>query len=154
MRLGCSSVRAAARTLLIPCPIRTAHTTYTAALKTTTHPKIRCIKPYAATEYPRLLMMGVCTRNMSSQEYINKITYFKIWSIRQRRYRLPILKKWSSDVDNNSYHVSRCAKFKKECKRGGGTFDAFPYTPNNSDTPLQYSAFETHYSCGSVCYGL
>ena len=40
--------------------IRTA-----AALKTTTHPKTRCRKPYAATEHLMLLMMGVCTRNMS-----------------------------------------------------------------------------------------
>ena len=44
----------------------TAHTTYTAALKTTTHPKTRCRKPYAATQRLMLLMMGVCTRNMSS----------------------------------------------------------------------------------------
>jgi len=29
--------------------IRTVHTTYAAALKTTTHPKTRCRKPYAAT---------------------------------------------------------------------------------------------------------
>ena len=29
--------------------IRTAHTTYAAALKTTTHPKTRCRKSYAAT---------------------------------------------------------------------------------------------------------
>ena len=29
--------------------IRALHTTYAAALKTTTHPKTRCIKPYAAT---------------------------------------------------------------------------------------------------------
>jgi len=36
------------------------------APKTTTHPKIRCRKPYAATQHPMLLMMGVCTRNMSS----------------------------------------------------------------------------------------
>ena len=46
--------------------IHTAHTTYTAALKTTTHPKTRCTKPYAATQHLMLLMMGVCTRNMSS----------------------------------------------------------------------------------------
>ena len=46
--------------------IRTVHTTYTAALKTTTHPKTRCRKPYAATQCLMLLMMGVCTRNMSS----------------------------------------------------------------------------------------
>ena len=39
---------------------------YTAALKTTTHPKTRCRKPYAATQHLMLLMMGVCTRNMSS----------------------------------------------------------------------------------------
>jgi len=45
---------------------RTAHTTYAAAVKTTTHPKTRCRKPYAATQHPMLLMMGVCTRNMSS----------------------------------------------------------------------------------------
>ena len=54
--------------------IRTVHTTYSAALKTTTHPKTWCRKPYAATQHLMLLMMGVCTQNMSSQEYINKIT--------------------------------------------------------------------------------
>jgi len=37
--------------------IRTVHTTYAAALKTTTHPK---------TQLLMLLMMGLCTRNMSS----------------------------------------------------------------------------------------
>jgi len=37
--------------------IRTVHTTDTAA---------RCRKPYAATQHLMLLMMGVCTRNMSS----------------------------------------------------------------------------------------
>ena len=45
--------------------IRTVHTTYAAALKTTTHLKPRCTKPYAATQHSMLLMMGVCTRNMS-----------------------------------------------------------------------------------------
>ena len=39
--------------------IRTAHTTYAAALKTTTHPKTRRRKPYDATEYLMLLMMGL-----------------------------------------------------------------------------------------------
>ena len=39
---------------------------YAAALKTTTHPKTRCRKPYAATQRLMLLMMGVCARNMSS----------------------------------------------------------------------------------------
>jgi len=34
--------------------------------KTTTHPKTRCRKPYAATQHLMLLMMGICTRNMSS----------------------------------------------------------------------------------------
>ena len=33
---------------------------------TTTHPKTRCRKPYAVTQHLMLLMMGVCTRNMSS----------------------------------------------------------------------------------------
>jgi len=42
-----------------------APTTYAAALKTTTHPKTRCRKPHAATQHLVLLMMGVCTRNMS-----------------------------------------------------------------------------------------
>jgi len=46
--------------------VRTAHTTHAAALKTTTHSKTRCRKPYAATQHPMLLMMGVCTRNVSS----------------------------------------------------------------------------------------
>jgi len=45
--------------------IRTVNTTYVAALKTTTHLKTRCRKPYAATQHLMLLMMGVCTRNMS-----------------------------------------------------------------------------------------
>jgi len=31
--------------------IRTVHMTYAAALKTTTHPKTRCRKPYAATQH-------------------------------------------------------------------------------------------------------
>ena len=31
-------------------------------------------KPYAATQHLMLLMMGVCTRNMLSQEHINNIT--------------------------------------------------------------------------------
>jgi len=35
------------------------HTTHTAALKTTTHPKTRCRKPYAATQHPVLLMIDV-----------------------------------------------------------------------------------------------
>jgi len=43
--------------------IRSRHAT---ALKTTTHPKTRCRKPYAATQHLMLLIMGVCTRNMSS----------------------------------------------------------------------------------------
>ena len=30
------------------------------------HPKTRCMKPYAATQHLMLLMIGVCTRNMSS----------------------------------------------------------------------------------------
>ena len=62
---------------MMPCEshgtIRTAHTTYAEALKTTTHPKTRCRKPYFATQYLMLLMMGVCTRNMSSYGYVNKI---------------------------------------------------------------------------------
>jgi len=37
-----------------------------AALRTTTHPKTRCRKPYAAIQNLMLLMMGVCTRNMWS----------------------------------------------------------------------------------------
>ena len=47
-----------------PPPI--VHTTYAAALKTTTHPKTRYRKPYAATQHLMLLLVGVCTRNMSS----------------------------------------------------------------------------------------
>ena len=44
----------------------TAHTTYAAALETTTHPKTQCRKPYAATQHLMLLMMDVCTRHKSS----------------------------------------------------------------------------------------
>jgi len=45
----------------------TIHTVpHAAALKTTIHPKTRCRKPHAATQYLMLLMMGVCTRNMWS----------------------------------------------------------------------------------------
>jgi len=46
--------------------ILTVPTTHAAALKTTTHPQTRCRKPYAATQHLMLLMVGVCTRNMSS----------------------------------------------------------------------------------------
>ena len=46
--------------------IRTYNATYAAALKATTHPKTRCRKRYAATQHLMLVMMGVCTRNMSS----------------------------------------------------------------------------------------
>jgi len=45
---------------------RTVHTTYAGALKTTTQPKTRCRKPYTATQHLMRLMMGLCTRNMSS----------------------------------------------------------------------------------------
>jgi len=38
--------------------IRTVSTTYAAALKTTTHPKTRCRKLYAATQHLILLMMS------------------------------------------------------------------------------------------------
>jgi len=41
--------------------IRTVHTIYAVPLKTTTHPKTRCKKPYAATQHLMLLVMGVCT---------------------------------------------------------------------------------------------
>ena len=72
--------------------IRTTNTTYAAVLKNNTHPKTRCRKPYAATQHLMLLMMGVCTRNIQSWEYINKITllhlvgisrYFIAYSISQ-----------------------------------------------------------------------
>jgi len=43
----------------------TVYTTHAAALKTTTHPKTRCKKPYAATQHLRFLMLSVRTRNMS-----------------------------------------------------------------------------------------
>jgi len=46
--------------------IRTLHTTYAAALNATTNPNSRFRKPYAATQYLMLLMMGVCSGNMSS----------------------------------------------------------------------------------------
>jgi len=44
--------------------VRTIHTTYAAALKTTIQPQTWCRKPYAATQHLMLLMMGVCSRNM------------------------------------------------------------------------------------------
>jgi hypothetical protein len=46
--------------------IRTVHTTYAVALRTTTNPKTRCRKPYAATQHLVFQMMGICARNMSS----------------------------------------------------------------------------------------
>jgi len=56
------------------CRVCTVHTNHAVTLKTTTHLQTRCRKPYAATQHLMLLIMGVCTRNMSSKEYINKIT--------------------------------------------------------------------------------
>ena len=35
---------------------------------------LQCRKPYAATQLLMLLIMSICARNMSSEEYINKIT--------------------------------------------------------------------------------
>jgi len=48
----------AAMQLQLHSTIRTAHTTYAAALKTTTHPKTRCRKQYAATQHAMLLIDG------------------------------------------------------------------------------------------------
>ena len=45
-----------------------------AILYVSSHPKTRYRKPYAATQHLTLLMMGVCNRNMSILEHINKIT--------------------------------------------------------------------------------
>ena len=42
---------------MVPCTIRTGHTTYAAALKTTTVQKTWCRKPYAATQHLMLLMI-------------------------------------------------------------------------------------------------
>ena len=44
----------------------TVNATCAASLKSTTHPKTRCRKPYAATQHLMLLMMGEYTRNMSN----------------------------------------------------------------------------------------
>ena len=52
--------------------IRTVHKTYAAALKTTTHPKTRCTKPYAAAQHLMLLMMDYVPE--ICRAYINKIT--------------------------------------------------------------------------------
>jgi len=43
--------------------VRTVNKIHAAALKTTTHPKARCRKPYAATQHLVLLTMSVCARN-------------------------------------------------------------------------------------------
>ena len=63
LRRSCCTMR------MVPC-----NTTYAAPLKTIIHPKTRCRKPYAAAQHLMLPVMGVCTRNMSIWEYINKIT--------------------------------------------------------------------------------
>jgi len=44
---------------IVHSTIRIVNTTYTAAVKTTTHPKTRCRKPYAATQHLMFLMMGI-----------------------------------------------------------------------------------------------
>ena len=46
---------------------------YTVVVKTTTHPQTRCRKPYAATQHPMLLMMGVCTRNTLAKNTLIKL---------------------------------------------------------------------------------
>ena len=52
----------------VPCDgtIRTVHTTYAAVLRTTTQLQTGYRKPYAATQHLMLLIMDICTRNMSS----------------------------------------------------------------------------------------
>jgi hypothetical protein len=56
--------------------IRTVHTTYTAALKTTTHPKTRRRKPYAATQHLMLLMMDVFTETCRAKNTSIKLPSF------------------------------------------------------------------------------
>ena len=49
-----------------PCVDRMYGADGAVQLETTTRPKTQCRKPYAATQHLMLLMMGACTRNMSS----------------------------------------------------------------------------------------
>jgi len=53
--------------------IRTVHTTYPAALKTTTLPKTRCRKPYAATQHLILLMMGYVPETCRAKNTLIKL---------------------------------------------------------------------------------
>jgi len=53
--------------------VRTAHTTYAAALKTTTHPKTRCRKPQAATQHLMLLMMDYVPETCRAKNILIKL---------------------------------------------------------------------------------
>ena len=53
--------------------IHTVHTTYTAAFRTTTHPKTRCRKPYAATQHLMLLMMGYVPETCRAKNTLIKL---------------------------------------------------------------------------------
>jgi len=98
--------------------IRTAHATYAAALKTTTHSKTRCREPYAATHHPLLLMMGVCTRN------IYKITFF-----RQVGISSYFMRKMHSQTTLRSLSFYAC-KYWNVCNNG--SCRSYGMTPNFS----------------------
>jgi len=75
----------------------------------TTDPKTRCRKPYAATQYLMLLMMGVCARNMSRQvyTYINKIILLHQFGISNYFvYKLCLLLKDKSVQNITNYVVN------------------------------------------------
>jgi hypothetical protein len=59
--------------------IRTAHTTYAAALKTTTHPKTLCRKPYAATQHLMLLMMAYVPETCRAKNTLIKLLVASSW---------------------------------------------------------------------------
>jgi len=53
--------------------IRTVYMTYAATLKTTTHSKTRCRKPYAKTQYLMLLMMDYVPETCRAKNILIKL---------------------------------------------------------------------------------
>ena len=56
--------------------IRTLHTTHSAALKTTTHPKTGCRKPYAATQHLMLLIIGYVPETCRTKNTSIKLPFY------------------------------------------------------------------------------
>ena len=91
----------------VDCAIRIIHTTYAAALKTTTHPQTRCRKPYAATQDLMLLRWAYTAETCRAKNTSIKlprctmltfhiISWEEVWSNNPQVYKT-LFTKWNHE---------------------------------------------------------